>query len=800
MADRFGMHEPNLIDPVDKPFSYFADPNDILGAFGAPVASEVTPEGCIFTGFGELMFFVGNPPQPVRVRIRVLHRGCLPIVEYDLERHGVRFAFQLFAADLGGKLKGLPVNFVRVSATNTLSEPRAPFFSTAWRFRADTNAAYTDLADYRFHQRFDNLPEELVAEQNTFNPQWKYRLGENALIRDGRLVYCYPAKPSPVSKSLALNDTGLRMRRYFSGEIEGDPDPTLNCDPHTPLGVVTYCLQLAPGETKALTYKLPIVPLPEDSSEARQVREADYDHWFSHTISFWEEMVVDRTPIHFPERKVQEYLVANTITNLLAIDHVAGDAIVNVNKFQYHDWYGGSDPTNMIRAMEYMGLVEVARQGLLFWRKSQFADGSFRMHHHQETLYWELFGWNLWGWAGHYRLTRDREVLEAVYPGVLDAVAWHTRVTEADPLGLWPPATIADDAYLKDCRQTGQHLWGLVGLRSAIFMAREMGHPEDVERFERQHDRFREAFERQLEAQTSQTGGHIPPALERTTAGNDWDNLLTLYPEVLFDPHDPRVEATLRTVRDRYQEGCLRYIWPSAVAREGDKFTFNEEPMLHYWQTPNNAQTSLVRGTAWDQEWAVKELYALLLHTTSTHLPGEFGTVPWSTRECSHCFNLLPQGVTSAKTIELLRNMLVREQDDDLYLLSAVSPEWIRPGQILEIDGEPSAFGPVSLKVIAQEGRLGVSLPVEFRNAPNRLWLRVPWFYEVCRAELDGQAIAPEGNHFPLPNGARELTIHGCIKPNTPAMSYLQAVADYKAEYRRRHEAFLRTGSRDVPS
>jgi len=57
MPDRYGMHNPDLIDPPDKPFSYFANPNDILGAFGAPVASEITPEGYVFTGFGELMFF-----------------------------------------------------------------------------------------------------------------------------------------------------------------------------------------------------------------------------------------------------------------------------------------------------------------------------------------------------------------------------------------------------------------------------------------------------------------------------------------------------------------------------------------------------------------------------------------------------------------------------------------------------------------------------------------------------------------------------------------------------------------------
>ncbi|NPV46853.1 MAG: hypothetical protein HPY69_07835 [Armatimonadetes bacterium] len=796
MPDRYGMHDPDLIDPPDQPFSYFANPNDILGAFGAPVASEVTPEGYVYTGFGELMFFLGMPPRPTWQRHRTLYRGCLPAVEYELEQDGVRYRFQMFAADLGGGLQGLPLNLVRVTATNLADEPRAAYFSTAWRFRGPVNTAYTSLSDFRFGQRFDNMPEELVAGQTEFDPHWHYRFTSDALVREGRLVYCYPAQPPPAATSLALRDNGLRMVRFFSGEIEGDPDPSYHCDPHSPLGVVTYCLQLAPAESQDLSYKVPIVPLPEDSALADQVRQADYDTLFAETMAFWEDLVVQRAPLRFPERKVQEYLVAGTITNLLAIDHIGGDTITNVNKFHYHDWFGGSDPTHMLRAMDYMGLTDITRDGFLFWRKMQFPDGSFRMHNHQHLLYWELFGWTIWGWTGHYRLTQDRDFLEAIYPGVVEACAWQARVTQADPTGVWPVTTIGDDAFLKDCRQTGQQLWTLVGLKCAIFLAQEMGRTEDAERFQAEMVRFREAFEKALALQTAQTGGRLPPALERTTAGNDWDNLMTLYPEVLFDPFDPRVEATLRHAREQYQEGILRYIWPQAVARDGDDYVFSEQPMLHYWQTPNNTQVSLVRGTAWDQEWAVRELYALLLHTTSTHLPGEFGTVPWSTRECSHCFNILPQGVTIAKTVEVLRNMLVREQDGDLHLLSALSPAWVQPGQRIEVRDAPTAFGPVSMAVVAEDDRLRVSLPNTFRNAPARLWVRIPWFLAVERVEVDGEAVDPGAGEVLVPSGAREMVLYGATRPDTPPLSYEQAVADYKTEYRRRWEHFRRTGER----
>lgn len=794
-----GMHDPDVIDPPDRPFSYFANPNDVLGAYGAPVASEVTPEGYVFTGCGELMFFVGNPPQATWQRHRTLLDGMLPLVEYDLTHRDIRHDFRLFAADLGGVLTGVPVNFVRVTLTNTAAEPRTAFFATGWRFNGPTNTAYTSLGDYRFGQKFANLAPELLAGQNVFNAQAKSEFVRDGFLRDGRLVYCCaPDDPAlrPFLRSLALNDNGLRMRRYFSGEIEGDPDPALRFDPHSPLGIIMYAVPLAPGESRRLDYKFPVVPLPEGSAEAELLRAVDSVDHEQRTVRFWRESIADRPPLRFPEAKVQEYLVANTISHLLTIDRVGADTIVNVNKFQYHDWYGGGNTADITRSLEYMGLLDNAREFFLFMNRMQFPDGSFRVQHHQQTLYYEMWGYNLWGWAKHYALTRDEDFLRTVYPGVRQAMAWQAETVSRDPLGLWTPATVADDAFLKDCRQTGQHVWGLIGLLSAIKLAKAMGDADDIARFEAQYASFRAAFDQLLDRQTAQTGGYIPPALERTTAGNDWDNLHTLHPELLYAPDDPRVEATLRTVRARYQEGLLAYTWPAAAQREGDEFLYNEEPGIHYWQTPNSAQASLVRGTAWDQEWAVRELYAMLLHSTSTHLPAEFGTIPWSTREYSHVFNILPQCTSSAKTVQLLRNMLVREQEGDLHLLSALSPEWVQPGQTIAVTDEPSEFGPVSLTVGAATDCLTVALPTIFRNAPARLLVRVPWCWELERAEVDGVAVAASDGLVAVPEGGRTLRLVGRLSLTAPALSFAQAVADYKAEYRRRYEHFLRTGSR----
>ena len=166
--------------------------------------------------------------------------------------------------------------------------------------------------------------------------------------------------------------------------------------------------------------------------------------------------------------------------------------------------------------------------------KSQTAEGAFvGKDDTAERRYWEMFGNTLWTWGRHYMLTHDASFLRHVYPSVVQAMAWETMVTQSDPLGLMPVFGVADDAGLKNAHQTGQDLWTLAGIRNAIEMAEGMGNDKDAERFRADYARLQKAFDKQLSIQTAKTGGYIPPALDLTLQGNNWDNLLTLYPRTV---------------------------------------------------------------------------------------------------------------------------------------------------------------------------------------------------------------------------------------------------------------------------
>ena len=96
----------------------------------------------------------------------------------------------------------------------------------------------------------------------------------------------------------------------------------------------------------------------------------------------------------------------------------------------------------------------------------------------------------------------------------------------------------------------------------------------------------------------------------------------------------------------------------------------NTESTLHYWRTQENTLNALVRGIDEDQELAIKDLYALLLHMTSTHAPQEFSAIPWSTRVYMK-HDIIPDGAASAKMIEIIQTtMLV------IITLGSICLEW----------------------------------------------------------------------------------------------------------------------------
>lgn len=140
------------IDRQPGPFSYYSHSVDEIGVMDAPLGTEVTPEGSLYTGYGELLFLVGPERTPIMPRIRTLEKGYLPIVHFTSHQYGIDYRFTFFTARLDD---GALVNFVRVIEKNTNSLPTRAVLTAATRYQNYTANA-TGVGERRFPRPADD--------------------------------------------------------------------------------------------------------------------------------------------------------------------------------------------------------------------------------------------------------------------------------------------------------------------------------------------------------------------------------------------------------------------------------------------------------------------------------------------------------------------------------------------------------------------------------------------------------------------------------------------------------------------
>jgi hypothetical protein len=748
------------IDKPGEPFCYFSQPTDVIGVMDGTEGTLVTPEGYLYTGSGELMFFTGNPPSPLVQRVKTLERGYLPIVQYAFEQDGMRYTVAAFAATLDGRPESPLMNFIRVRALNSTGQDRTAFFGAGCRYQNEVNTDW-GFGDNRFARpEAASSPGARTQSGVSFDREWTYELRDDCFLRGGKIMYMFPVTPT-LERRITLK-TGDNTP-FLSGPQQMDVLPS------TTAGIVMYTLRLSAGKETVLDFKMPYDPLDPSSTEAGALRAVRFDDLRARTVAAWEEIFARGIEITLPEGKVVDAFKANLIFDLIARNKENGSYIQKVNEFQY-DAFWLRDASAIAGMYDLSGYHDLASQCLEFFPRWQTADGNFLSQGGQ----YDGWGQTLVVYGRHYRMTRDAVFAGSVFPAVKKAVAWLSAARKRDPFHIMPQSTPGDNEDISG-HVTGHNFIALGGLKNAIALARGIGRAAEAALFEGEYNDYLGALRNRLRTVTAKTGGYIPPGLD-TLGGQDWGNMESVSPEQILDPFDPMVTATLRATRAKYQEGIM---------------TYGSGRWLHHYMTIPNCETELVRG---EQQQVIEDLYALLLHTASTHTGFEYCIRPWGTRDFG--MNLAPHGWFAAKYRVLLRNMFVREDGKTLHLFSAVSPEWIKPGDSLSVRRAPTEFGPVSVSMRCTEQGATVNFAWSFHTHPAKVLFHIPWFMSVSSVQVDGASVSPENGSIPVPAGARSMYVTWSRVNDAPPMSYQRSVNEYKQEYRRRYDEFLVNGVR----
>jgi len=479
-------------------------------------------------------------------------------------------------------------------------------------------------------------------------------------------------------------------------------------------------VELEPKGATSFDFCIPFRPYRVSIAEVENVLSGfHYDECHERTISEWNDLLEQGTQFDIPETKPMETYKASLVNQFIGMDHGelhAGEG--------FYDQLYLRDAAYQAISLLHAGYPAAARKALECFLPHQNEDGQFITQKGQLDAH----GYSLWALVEYYRLTRERLWLLRVYPALKKGVEWlqHMRRTETDKAspfyGILPNA-IADGEYLwgGEYHILGYDWWNLRGLQSAAEAARALGYSRDAEEWENEFREYKQCIFTALK----KTGlDYIPPSYEKM--GTHWGNLEVIFPSPLLDPYDPLVTATLDEVRNHFGGGFRDGIIRWSPGRP--------EPAIHPYMSQFVTNTHIARG---EYEQAIDGFYSFLLHTSCTHVFPE--GVHYEKREAWN--NTLPHLWAAALYVTTLRNMLVREQDDELHLLSAVPLRWLDAGKRLAISPAFTYFGSVGFELNAQEETIRLHVDAPQRNAPNKIVVHMPNGIEIIETIAHGESL-----------------------------------------------------------
>lgn len=732
------MVDPSLDDA--EPFCYLAKSTTTLSVMGS-LGTQVTFDGSLYIGAAELAFFYGTPLKPILARNKVLEDGWIPIVHYLFSEDMMQYHIEAFAFPLEGDVQRPLINFVRITMTNKGDEEAAANFASAVRFTG---------IDHRFeHMR----PYE-------YNPDWQYEMTSRYLVRDGEVIYFYP-------------QNGVRRPVWgekYTAPYKGRDHYIIE---NSETGFVHFEPVLEAEESKEVILFFPRTPIPvEDGELIAEIRDLDYHSYREKMVNYWQERYEKGARLHIPEKKVLEAHKASLMYTWQGIwMNDAGDWVQGVNKLQYRGFWL-RDGAYILRNHDVWGHHDLVRKLLKIYPDYQNEEGLFLSWHGQL----DGFGQALYTLAQHALITRNKEYAQEIFPHFVKAVDWLQNVRKEDEMNLMPPSMAGDNELIRG-RYTGHNLWALLGVRSAQRLALFLGKNEEAVRFDEEYQNFYNVFMKHLHNKAGEDGV-ITPGLD-TPGGQDWGNCIGLFPTEVLEPGDPRIQATLDYLRrEKYQEGCMTYL--------GN---------IHHYLTIKATQNFLMT----DQPREVlKDFYAVLLHMGSAHEMFEWEAQPWGDRDTAG--NLPPHGWGAAMYNLLLRNMLVQERGGegglgkrDLHIFSAVSPEWVKPGENISLENAVTDLGTISQSLTFTDNGARLLFDQDFHTAPKKIVFHIPYFVHLKSFQTDAAYASRQGNTIHFTPDLTRAEFMWSFKTHD-RMNYEKAVDAYKKEYSRRFQDYVQQG------
>lgn len=475
-------------------------------------------------------------------------------------------------------------------------------------------------------------------------------------------------------------------------------------------------IALAPGASRKIRVKIPFVVQTE---RIQVLPPADYDKAMAEVVEFWGSDQATGTKISLPELRVVQAARAWLAFASLDVDMKNGVLTPHDGAGFYENVHGYSAALYP-HALDLWGRHAEAAGILESLLKLQAPDGLFTSHFGTPDPGVLLFA--LWE---HYNLTRDGEFLRRVAPNMVRMADWiiGKRKESIPPAETPRPVTYGlikfspYGGYQDPTYNYFGDTYCAVGLEKTAKALAALGMSAESARMAGEAAAYRRDILASMDAAVITREGRKILPMEPDThrlledghyrSGGYYGLVASCLLESGFLPAaDPRAGLVMRFLEET---GGLRLGMSEFDGGIDHATTYG------YWLN------CLKLGRA---EPVLLGLYGSLAYGMSRET--------YAGVEVSRLFRAdndptLPHLYSCTQQLRLLRMMLVREEGEDLHILSAAPRDWLAQGRQVEVQVAPTRFGEVSFAIssLIDEKAILVELGMPARRAPEKVVLRL---------------------------------------------------------------------------
>ena len=541
----------------------------------------------------------------------------------------------------------------------------------------------------------------------------------------------------------------------WSGVVPLSAAGRVECEGHAAEVAVVFPQEVEPGATVSWEIR---VASGEAAMDAGRLDVVDRESCLNEVRARWRARVPMK--LDLPDRQYADFFYSSLHYLLLL---KTGDEL-RPGPRQYASFYL-HDGVDMVEALDKAGLHDVARECL---RPFHFKEGDG---------YLDAIGGCAYALYAHYLLTRDRNYLAEVYARILEngrrIQSLRNKHLAELPAGSefrgLLPTSVSQDNFTKPAHLYLDDWWSLVGLKAGISAAKELGEPGDVAWLQAEYDDLRAALWRSIDRVMAREGVPFMPAFAdhwpASERAIDHDHRLLGGTQIAW-AHRPAVcpgEALgVDIPRDLFRKSYQHY-WRDANRLSAyDGAWFVEYEKVFWGYNVLLARPMVCLGL---REIALRNIEWSLKHPSC---PGAWMEAMKSRPNSEGLYELdegivgdVPHGWTAAHYVLLLRDMLIREQGDQLALLACVPDTWLAPGQKIEVLHAPTFFGTLDLRAEAVAD--GSSIVIDLATTtppPGGYRLSLPRTGGIARVRINGEERAGvAGSELLLPPDAQHVDV-----------------------------------------